>query len=282
MDCAVPSAILLYRQHPISEDQVLDALRRQGKDLGKLSPQDLSHWDQDHYGGLAAVEALTRRADISAESHVLDVCAGLAGPARFMASQCAARVTCVDLSPEQTTGARRLTALVGLGRLVRVVRADAQSLPFPRSTFTTVVSQEGFLHVPDKARVLVECARVLMPGGRLAFSDWVATPRLSINERRRLEEWMAAVTIQSLEGYRGLLARAGFAAILAEDLSQEWRGILRQRLEMFRGLRAQTLARLGARRYDEYNQLYAFFVGLVESRKLGGARFSATAGPGIS
>jgi hypothetical protein len=90
------------------------------------------------------------------------------------------------------------------------------------------------------------------------------------------------VTIQSLEGYRGLLARAGFAGLLAEDLSQEWRGILGQRLEMFRGLRAQTVARLGARRYDEYNQLYAFFVGLVESRKLGGARFSATAGPGIS
>ena len=282
MHRVVPSAILFYRQHPISEDQVLDALRRQGKDLGKLFPQDLYHWDQDHYGGLAAVEALTRRAGISAESHVLDVCAGLAGPARFMASQCAARVTCVDLSPERTTGARRLTALVGLGGLVRVVRADAQSLPFPRSTFTTVVSQEGFLHVPDKAQVLVECARVLMPGGRLAFSDWVATPRLSINERRRLEEWMAAVTIQSLEGYRGLLARAGFAGLLAEDLSQEWRGILRQRLEMLRGLRAQTVARLGAQRYDEYNQLYAFFVGLVESRKLGGARFSATAGPGIS
>src|SRR5712691_3643292 len=131
---AVPSAILFYRQHPISEDQVLDALRRQGKDLGKLSPQDLYHWDQDHYGGLAAVEALTRRAGISAESHVLDVCAGLAGPARFMASQCAARVTCVDLSPERPAGARRLTALVGLGRLVRVVRADAQSLPFPRAT----------------------------------------------------------------------------------------------------------------------------------------------------
>jgi sarcosine/dimethylglycine N-methyltransferase len=282
MHQVVPAAVLFYRQHPISEEQVLDALRRQGKDLGRLSPQDLYHWDQDHYGGLAAVETLTRRAGISAESHVLDVCAGLAGPARFMASQCAARVTCVDLSPERTTGARRLTGLVGLGGLVRVVRADAQSLPFPRWTFTTVVSQEGFLHVPDKARVLLECARVLMPGGRLAFSDWVATPRLSINERQRLEEWMAAVTIQSLEGYRGLLARAGFAGLLAEDLSPEWRGILRQRLVMFRGLRAQTVARLGARRYDEYNQLYAFFVGLVESRKLGGARFSATAGPGIS
>src|SRR5213593_4267834 len=68
MHQVVPAAVLFYRQHPISEEQVLDALRRQGKDLGKLSPQDLYHWDQDHYGGLAAVEALTRRAGISYET----------------------------------------------------------------------------------------------------------------------------------------------------------------------------------------------------------------------
>jgi ubiquinone/menaquinone biosynthesis C-methylase UbiE len=273
---------LFYRQHPISEEQVLEALRRQGKDLEKLSPEDLYEWDQDHYGGLAAVEALTRRAGISGESHVLDVCAGLAGPARFMATRCAARITCVDLSPERAAGAKRLTSLVGLGRLVRVIRADAQSLPFARSAFTAVVSQEGLLHVSDKARVLDECARVLRPGGRLAFSDWVATSRLSLSERRRLEEWMAAVTIQTHDSYRGLLARAGFTGILAEDLSEEWMGVLRRRLEMFRGLRAQTVARLGRQRYEEYNQLYAFFVGLVESRKLGGGRFSAGVGPGIS
>jgi hypothetical protein len=47
---------------------------------------------------------------------------------------------------------------------------------------------------------------------------------------------------------------------------------------MYRALRAQTVARFGQARYDEYNQLYEFFVGLVEAGKLGGARFSAAAG----
>src|SRR5215813_9639818 len=143
MNRLASAAERFYRQHPISEEQVLDALRRQGKDLQRLSPNDLYEWDQDHYGGLAAVEALTRRAGISASSHVLDVCAGLGGPARFIAARCAARVTCVDLSPERTAGARRLTALVGLAAFVRVVRADAQALPFPRAAFSAVISQEG-------------------------------------------------------------------------------------------------------------------------------------------
>jgi sarcosine/dimethylglycine N-methyltransferase len=136
--------------------------------------------------------------------------------------------------------------------------------------------------VPDKAAALAECARVLRPGRRLAFSDWIARPRLGDNERRQLLEWMAAVSLQSTDGYRALLARAGFEGIAAEDLSEEWIAILRERLRMYRGLRAQTVARFGQARYDEYNQLYEFFVGLVEAGKLGGARFSAAAGPASS
>ena len=282
MDLHAPSVVDFYSRHPISEGQIVDALRRQGKDLERLQPEDLYELDQDHYGGLEAVEALARRARIEAASRVLDVCAGLCGPARFIARRWGARVTGLDFSPERAAGARRLTARVGLAGLVRMVRGDAQSLPFRAQAFSAVVSQEGLLHVSDKGRVLAECGRVLLSGGRIAFSDWIGTSRLGDSERRRLEEWMAAVTLQSIDGYKALLARAGFGAIDAEDLSAEWIGILRRRLEMYRGLRADTVARLGQARYDEYDQLYSFFVGLVEAGKLGGARFSATAGRAAS
>jgi sarcosine/dimethylglycine N-methyltransferase len=279
MSRPAPPVVDFYSRHPISEAQIVAALRRGGKDLERLAPEDLYDFDQDHYGGLEAVEALGRRAGIDAASRVLDVCAGLAGPARFMARRWGARVTGIDLNPERAAGARRLSAAVGLDGLVRMVRGDAQVLPFRAGAFTAVVSQEGLLHVPDKAEALAECRRVLLPGGRIAFSDWIATARLSDRERRRLDEWMAAVTLQSIEGYKALLAGAGFVAVGAEDLSIEWIAILRRRLEMFRGLRADSVARLGQARYDEYDQLYAFFVGLVEAGRLGGARFSATAGP---
>jgi hypothetical protein len=69
-----------YRRHPISEGQIADALRRQGKDLARLRPEDLYDFDQDHYGGLEAVEALGRRAGINGASRVLDVCAGWQDP----------------------------------------------------------------------------------------------------------------------------------------------------------------------------------------------------------
>src|SRR5438445_75787 len=115
-----------YDRHPISAQQVHAAVaRRRGGDLARLTPDDLFEFDQDHYGGLKAVDDVARRAGITAASRVLDVCAGLAGPARFLASRRGCRVLALELHAGRTAGAARLTRLVGLDGLVSVVRGDA-------------------------------------------------------------------------------------------------------------------------------------------------------------
>ena len=267
-----------YDRHPISERQVLAAVaRRRGGDLSKLSSDDLFEFDQDHYGGLRAVDELASRAGITTASHVLDVCAGLGGPARFLASRRGCRVLALELNAGRAAGAARLNRLVGLDRQVHVVRGDATALPFRDGSFDACMSQEAFLHIADKLAALASCHRVLVSGGRLAFTDWIAHATLGERERARLADWMAATTLQSLEGYRALLGRAGFVGVQAEDLSDEWRSILRARLARLRATRRDTAARLGEARFREYAQLYAFFVGLVEEGKLGGGRFSGSA-----
>jgi ubiquinone/menaquinone biosynthesis C-methylase UbiE len=274
----VRDVVDFYDRHPISEAQVLAALaRRRGLAGGPLTADDLFEFDQDHYGGLAAVDTLARLAGVGVATRVLDLCAGLGGPARFLASRRSCQVVAVELNAGRAAGAARLTRLVGLQRRVRIVRGDATRLPFGTGGFDACLSQEAFLHVEDKAAVLREARRVLAPGGRLAFTDWVARPSLGDGERRRLRDWMAAVTLPTLETYRALLGAAGFGAVVADDLADEWRAVLRARLEMFRALRDDTVARLGETRYQEYDQLYAFFVGLIEAGKLTGGRFSATA-----
>src|SRR5262249_51643039 len=163
-----------YDRHPISEGQVLDAVRRARGGLdATLTADDLFPFDQDHYGGLGAVDVLARLAGINARSRVLDICAGLGGPARFLASRRGCRVVGIELNPSRAAGMRRLTRRVGLQRVVLSVRGDATALPFRGGRFDACVSQEGLLHVADKAAVLAEARRVLVAGGRLAFSDWV-------------------------------------------------------------------------------------------------------------
>lgn len=266
--------INLYDNHPINEAQVLSTLAQRGKALDALRPEDLFDLDQDHYGGVAAVDALAQRAGVGVDSLVLDVCSGLGGPARYVASRYRCKVVGVDLTASRCLGARRLAAMVGLADEVCFVNGNGTALPFGTAIFGACMSQEAFLHVPDKAALLLECARVLAPGGRIAFSDWVATPALKEVERDGLRNWIAAYNVETVNGYRVLLERAGFVGVTIEDLSPEWRAILRQRLEMYRGLRAETVARFGEARYQEFDRLYDFLVTLVETGKIGGARFN--------
>jgi ubiquinone/menaquinone biosynthesis C-methylase UbiE len=172
--------------------------------------------------------------------------------------------------------ALRLNRRVGLADAVRVVRADARRLPFRGRSFDAGISQETLLHIDDKASVLAECHRVLVPGGRLAFSDWVAARRLDDGERRRLHDWMAATTLQTTDGYRLLLGRAGFRDIEVEDLSVEWRAVVRERLARLRGERQRMAVRIGADRVEAHVTLHAFFLRLLEDGKVGGARLHAT------
>src|SRR5260370_41725287 len=86
LQAAAMRASDFYDHHPISKQQVLAAVaRRRGGDLSRLTPDELFEFDQDHYGGLAAVDALARRAGITGAGRGPRVCAGLARPAPLLA-----------------------------------------------------------------------------------------------------------------------------------------------------------------------------------------------------
>ena len=126
----------------------------------------------------AVLTAGAFRAGVGAWSRVLDVCAGLGGPARVLAHRRGCRVVACELNHGRAAGGARLTRLVGLAGRITMVRADALALPFASASFDACLSQEGLLHIDDKAAVLAECHRVLAADGRLAFTDWIASSQL--------------------------------------------------------------------------------------------------------
>lgn len=266
-----------YDEHPINEAQILAALERAGRDLGRLTPEDLYAYDQDHYGGLAAVDALAERAGLRPGERLLDICCGLGGPARYLARKYGIDAVGIDLNRGRVPAAARLTALVGLSDSARFVRGDATRLPFADASFDAAIAQEAFLHIADKRALFAACRRVLRPGGRLAFTDWIAFPGLEGEDRRRLAEGIMANDIQGQDGYRALLGEAGFRDVEIEDLSAAWRDILRERLEMFRGMQADTVRLFGAERHARYISAYEFFVARIAAGVLGGGRISARA-----
>lgn len=264
-----------YDAHPINERQILDALKRDGHDLAALTPDDLFAHDQDHYGGLRAVDRLADALALRQGEQVLDICSGMGGPARYLASRRAVSVTGIDLTGSRTTGARRLTVRVGLATQVRFVNADATRLPLRPESMDAAYSQEAFLHIPDKQAVLRETCRVLRPGGRFGFTDWTVTERLSGNDKARLAREMTASNLQSADGYRALLGDAGFIEVQCTDLSAEWRDILLDRMAMFASMEADTVRIQGAAAHERYMAAYRFFIDRIEAGALGGHLFVA-------
>src|SRR5882757_4289109 len=154
MDSGAAQAIYFYTRHPISSAMILSRLRAARGHLDAVTPDELFAHDQDHYGGLAANDALAKAAHIGAGSRVADFCAGLGGPARYLAFRYGADVTGIELAPVRVAGAAELTQLVGLSDRVRVLHGDVTAVPLADGSMDAVISQEALLHVPDKGRVL--------------------------------------------------------------------------------------------------------------------------------
>ena len=267
--------LAFYSRHPISRDQILAGVQSSRGHLDGLAPQDLFAFDQDHYGGLAMVDALAERAGIGQGCQVADFCAGLAGPARYLAHKYGAIVTCIELNPHRAPGAADLTQRVGLAHRVRVVRGDVMRVPLAAQTMDAVISQEALLHVPDKRAALSEAYRVLKPGGRLAFTDWAEHRRMDAADAASMWRGIAAQSVQSFASYPQMLREIGFRHVAVDDLTADWGGILEERFAMYRKLREET-QRLGTPSGDDdFYRSYARLVALVKERTLGGGRFTA-------
>jgi SAM-dependent methyltransferase len=129
----------------------------------------------------------------------------------------------VDTSPTLAAAAR------ARGVYDEVVEADAAAMPFGDGAFDLVVAFMSLHDMDDAAGAVLEAARVLEPGGRLAIGTlhpaWTApeveeyfeTARYDVSVERGGIRMVFSSLHRSLEGYFGLLRDAG---LLVEDLRE--------------------------------------------------------------
>jgi ubiquinone/menaquinone biosynthesis C-methylase UbiE len=271
----VAGVVAFYDTHPINEHEILRKLVAKGVDADGCTEDELKEFDQDHYGGFEATDALAAAGDFQPGHAVIDVCSGLGGPARYVAFRIGCRVTGIDLTSSRVEAARRLTARVGLSHLVDFVHGDATHMPFPSHAYDRVFGQEAWVHIEDKTALVRELHRVLKPGGLVAFTDIVAVRPLTAEQNAQLAREMQFPPIATAARYVEELTRAGLHVERHDDLTADWKALLVARLEMYRSLRDTTIERFGQEHYDRWDRKYAAFVGLYAADALGGARIVA-------
>lgn len=107
-------------------------------------------------------------------------------------------------------------------------QGDMCALPFPNGSFDVVLCQQGVQFVPDKLAALQEMRRVLVPGGRLAFTVWSKAPAWNValaeSLTRHASTDVAASCLSPFlwndpETIRKLVSETGFCDIDMQELA---------------------------------------------------------------
>ncbi len=178
--------------------------------------------EQIHVGGAKETDVLAEKASISKQTHVLDICSALGGPARHLAKKFGCKVTGLDATKKMFDEAIKRTEKEGLSHLVSYELGNSLGMPFETQTFDVVWGQDAWCYVTDKKKLLSEAARVIKPGGTIAFTDWIQTGTMSEEEWEALNKFMVFPYIETLDGYEKLLRKNGFEVIEKEDLSEDF------------------------------------------------------------
>jgi SAM-dependent methyltransferase len=203
------------------EARILTALRAAGLNPDeRITPRQLGALDHFHTGGARASLDLLELARIRGEDRVLDIGAGLAGPARMIASRLGCRVDCVEMSADFCAGAVLLNKLTGLDDRIAVHKGSATRMPFPDGSFDVAWMQNVGMNIADKRGLYTEIRRVLKPGGRFAFQEMAAGDSALSYFPLPWATDPADSFLISTDKMRALLGECGFVAELLEDASE--------------------------------------------------------------
>lgn len=190
--------------------RIVAGLDEIGKDLSRLTLDDLQPVDEFHIRGDTATKQLIQLAGFTPDMHILDVGCGVGGSARRLAQYAGCRVTGVDLSDAYIDTARRLTQLLGMQDRVSFEAASALELPFGDGRFDGAWSIQMGMNVEDKATWLKELHRVVRPGGRVVWYEVCAGEQAPVHFPVPWAQNDSHSFLVGPDAFRALIAAAGF------------------------------------------------------------------------
>jgi len=149
----------------------MDQQRMSASQFGTKAANYLT--SQVHATG-ADLERLKAMAGQLHPGRVLDLGCGAGHVSFALADGGARRVTAYDPSAEMLEVVAQEARTRGFEQMIDTCVGAAEILPFEANTFGLVVTRYSAHHWASVPRALTECARVIVPGGRLAVIDVIA------------------------------------------------------------------------------------------------------------
>jgi sarcosine/dimethylglycine N-methyltransferase len=200
-------------------DQAVDDLY--GGPEGRL--WELVAGEMLHCGGMDQTVAMAKRAGVSEGDKVLDLCSGFGSSLRFLTKNFKIEGYGLDISPYMVEQARKRTQAERLDGQITYKQGSVYQIPWPDNSFDVVWGEDAWCYLDSKEGLIKEAARVVKPGGVIAFSDWMTGPSgLPPEAAERIHTFLKFPYTESLRSYESLLKKYGMRIKSSEDLCEQF------------------------------------------------------------
>ncbi len=175
--------------------------------------------EQIHIGGFVSSMDLAETAQIGAGAKGVDLCCCNGAGMRFLVRfRNVAAMHGVDATETVVEQGRQRCRQDGLAGRIQFTLADVCRSGLKNNSADFVWGEDAWCYVVDKTKLIAEAARIVKPGGTIAFTDWVESDKgLSASEAERYLRFMKFPNVQTLGGYRDLLKANGCDVTVARD-----------------------------------------------------------------
>lgn len=174
---------------------------------------------QIHIGGLMSSQTLAAAARVGKGMQGVDLCCCTGAGMRYLTRfRDVDRMHGVDATEAVVEAGKRRCEEEGLADRIEFTIADVCQTGLPEASADFIWGEDAWCYVVDKPALINEAARLVKPGGTIAFTDWVEGPTgLTEEEADRFLSFMKFPNIQDFDGYRELLTKAGCEVTVCED-----------------------------------------------------------------
>ena len=175
--------------------------------------------EQIHIGGFWSSMDLADKAGIKTGDSGVDLCCCNGAGMRFLVRfRGVVRMHGVDATETVVKRGQARCKSEGLSDKIKFTLADVCDSGLPSDSADFVWGEDAWCYVVDKDKLIAEAARIVKPGGTIAFTDWVeADGKLSDGEAERFLRFMKFPNIESIDGYRDLLKKNGCEVAVAQN-----------------------------------------------------------------